>query len=68
MEMEQHKDAILPFPAQNAFTRDMRKKAAELGRAEYLSLWAGQGVELIRQMKAETLVRVLLTETLEALG
>lgn len=68
MEMEQQGNAILPFPIQNAFTRDIRKKAAELGRAEFLSLWAGQGVRLIRQMKAEELVLTLYEETLAALS
>jgi nitronate monooxygenase len=66
-EMEKQDSSILPFPAQNAFTRDIRKKAAELGRPEFLSLWAGQGVELIRKMKAEELVHLLYEETLTAL-
>lgn len=67
-EMEQHDAAILPFPVQNAFTRDIRKKATELGRPEFLSLWAGQGVGLIREMRAEELVQILYEETLRALG
>lgn len=66
-EMAQHDSSILPFPAQNAFTRDIRKKAAELGRAEFLSLWAGQGVGLIRQMPAQELVHTLYEETVLAL-
>ncbi len=66
-EMAQHNHSILPFPAQNAFTRDIRKKAAELGRAEFLSLWAGQGVGLIRKMNAQKLVHVLYKETVLAL-
>ena len=67
LEMEQHDSSILPFPAQNAFTRDIRKKAAELGHAEYLSLWAGQGINLIRKMKAGALIETLYEETLRAL-
>ncbi|MCL9683863.1 NAD(P)H-dependent flavin oxidoreductase [Legionella maioricensis] len=67
IEMEKQERSILPFPAQNAFTRDIRKKAAELGRSEFLSLWAGQGVELIRKMKAKELVQTLGEETLAAL-
>jgi nitronate monooxygenase len=66
-EMEQHRNAILPFPIQNAFTRDIRKKAAETGRAEFLSLWAGQGVVSIRQIPAGELVEVLRAETMQAL-
>src|SRR5262249_60788225 len=44
LEMAGKEETILPFPAQNAFTQDIRKKAAEAGSPDYLSLWAGQGV------------------------
>lgn len=40
LEMAAKENTILPFPAQNAFTQDIRKKAAELGLPDYLSLWA----------------------------
>lgn len=53
---------ILPFPAQNVFTRDIRKRSAELGKSDFLSLWSGQGIELIREMKAHELVAVLFQE------
>jgi nitronate monooxygenase len=66
-EMAGRDHAVLPYPAQNAFTRDVRRKAAQLGRADYLSLWAGQGLSLIRKMKAADLVRTLHEETLAAL-
>jgi nitronate monooxygenase len=67
LEMAAREDAILPFPAQNAFTQDIRKKAAQLGLPDYLSLWAGQGVGLIRAMKAEALVKTLFKETVDAI-
>ncbi|MEA3051981.1 MAG: nitronate monooxygenase [Sphingomonadales bacterium] len=59
---------ILPFPWQNALTRPLRTKAAELGRADLLSLWAGQGLRLARELPAAELVRVLLAETEAALA
>ncbi|GGO18445.1 oxidoreductase [Deinococcus humi] len=34
----------LPYPHQNALTRPMRAAGARVGRAEVLSLWAGEGV------------------------
>jgi nitronate monooxygenase len=68
IEMEQQDASVLPFPAQNAFTRDIRKKATELERAEFLSLWAGQGVGAIRQMNVQELVQTLYDETLKALN
>ncbi len=60
-------DHILPFPYQNALTRPLRAAAARLGRAEYLSLWAGQGLRLARRGPAGALVTRLAAETEEAL-
>jgi len=56
-------EAILPFPLQNALTRPLRTAAATEGRAEFLSLWAGQGVRLARREAAANLVRRLADET-----
>jgi nitronate monooxygenase len=62
-EMAARGDAILPFPAQNELTRDLRRTSASAGNPEFLSLWAGEGVGLIRdRMKAGELVRVLFEE------
>lgn len=62
-------DAEIPdFPIQNALTRPMRTAAAKAGRAEFLSLWAGQGLRLARRQKAGDLVRTLVEETEAALG
>ena len=44
-------DSILPFPLQNTLTRPLRNAAAKQGRAEFLSLWAGQGVRVWRAAK-----------------
>jgi nitronate monooxygenase len=55
-------DSILPFPLQNTLTRPMRKAAAEKGRSEYLSLWAGTGVTRIRALPAAEIVRLLVEQ------
>jgi len=55
--------AILPFPLQNALTRPLRSAAAKQGRAEFLSLWAGQGVRMARREPAASLVKRLADET-----
>ena len=55
--------SILPFPLQNALTRPLRTAAAKGGRAEFLSLWAGQGVRLARRQSASELVARLVKET-----
>ena len=56
------KELILPYPLQNALTRPMRTAAAQQGLADYLSLWAGQGVARSRAMPAGQLVARLLEE------
>lgn len=53
----------LPFPLQNTLTRPMRTAAAQHGRAEFLSLWAGQGVRLARRQTAAELMARLAGET-----
>jgi nitronate monooxygenase len=58
--------AMLPFPLQNALTRPLRTAAARQNRAEFLSLWAGQGVRLARRQKAADLVARLAAETTAA--
>ncbi len=58
--------AILPFPLQNALTRPLRTAAGRAGRAEFLSLWAGQGVRLARRQPAGELVARLAEEAAAA--
>jgi nitronate monooxygenase len=60
--------AIPPFPIQNALTRPLRLAAAQQGRAEYLSLWAGQAAHLARRQPAATLVARLVDETRAAIA
>jgi nitronate monooxygenase len=55
--------SILPFPLQNALTRPLRTAAAKNGRAEFLSLWAGQGVRMARRQSAAELIARLVKET-----
>ncbi|MDY0885618.1 NAD(P)H-dependent flavin oxidoreductase [Dongia soli] len=54
--------AVLPFPWQNALTRPMRSAATQQNKTDYLSLWAGQAVRLLRRQKAADLVTSLVTE------
>jgi nitronate monooxygenase len=67
-EVERGDDAILPFPLQNSLTRPLRNAATQQGRAEFLSLWAGQGVRLARRQSAAALVQRLAHETDAALA
>jgi nitronate monooxygenase len=54
--------AILPYPHQAALTNDIRQAAARQGRAEFLSMWAGQGAPLAVAKGAGELVRDLVEQ------
>jgi len=54
---------ILPFRQQNDLTRPMRNGAGQKGVADYISLWAGQGVARCREMPAAALIKTLLEES-----
>lgn len=58
--LNDRQDMILPYPLQNSLTRPMRTAAAQQGLADYLSLWAGQGVARACAMPAGDLVARLL--------
>jgi nitronate monooxygenase len=63
IEIDRNPADILPFPLQNTLTRPLRAAAAKQGRAEFLSLWAGQGLGLARRQPAAALMARLTTET-----
>lgn len=42
-EIDSQPGSILPFPAQNKFTRDLRNAASSKGISDFLSLWSGSG-------------------------
>jgi nitronate monooxygenase len=67
VESSEAPDSILPFPLQNALTRPLRAAAAKQDRAEFLSLWAGQGARMARRQTAAELVARLARETGAAL-
>jgi nitronate monooxygenase len=60
--MSAKQESVLPYPIQNALTRPMRTKAAELGNIDFMSLWAGQSAHLCRAMSAEALMHILMLE------
>jgi nitronate monooxygenase len=66
-EIDAAGDGIPGFPIQNALTRPLRTAAAKQGHAEFLSLWAGQGVRMARREPAAQLVARLVGETRAAI-
>jgi nitronate monooxygenase len=56
----------LPYPWQNAFTQPMRRAATAAKQAGLLSLWAGQGLGMLRETTASQLMAKLQEETKQA--
>lgn len=49
-------ERIPDYPIQNAWTKDVRAAAGAQGRAEFMSLWAGQAASLARRTTARQLI------------
>jgi len=67
-EVEALGEALLPYPAHYSMSRDLRKAAAERGKPDFIALWAGQGVGLMRRRAAADLVDDLVVESQGLLG
>jgi nitronate monooxygenase len=62
MVTEMKEVEVLPYPYQNALTRELRTAAAKVGEPEMLSLYAGQGASLVREMSVQKLIETLAQE------
>lgn len=60
--LEQNRAHRLAFPEQHSMTRNLRKVASATDNAEFLPMFAGQGVTLTRAMPAAELVGSLVAE------
>jgi len=61
-QLAPYETEIAPYPIQNALTAALRRAAAQQGRADYLALWAGQGVGAARMLPAADLLALLVQE------
>lgn len=53
----------LPFPSQNTATNEIRKAAAAQNNPDFMSLWAGQGLRMVKQgEKASQIVKEMMKE------
>jgi nitronate monooxygenase len=60
VEMGKHEDKLPAYPIQHELTRDIRKAAANQGRIEYMSMWAGQASRLVSGgAAADTILRLV---------
>lgn len=62
-EMSSLESEIPEYPIQNSLTRPIRNAAKEKADPSFMSLWAGQGSQMSRQINAEDLINALITET-----
>ncbi|CCE79989.1 Piso0_003082 [Millerozyma farinosa CBS 7064] len=53
---------VLPYPVQNALTQPLRKASTQKGDPDHISLWAGQGVNKVRQKKISEICNELRLE------
>lgn len=58
-EMSRYDGAIPPYPIQHQLTTDIRRAAAAAGRAELMSLWAGQAAGMSASRPAGEVVTTL---------
>ena len=63
--LEQNRALCLAFPEQHSMTRRLREVALANGNAEFMPMWAGQGVKLTRATAAAELVESLVSEARE---
>jgi nitronate monooxygenase len=55
-KLQGKENSILPYPLQNILIRSMRLAAAKADNADFLSLWAGQGITRARSLPAAKLI------------
>lgn len=56
-DMRFYPGTIPSYPIQNAMTRDIIQAAANANNPEYMSLWAGQGLRLVKEHSAAEIVK-----------
>ena len=62
-ELEAMDEPLLPYPLQYALSGPLRRESTKQGNTDFLSMWSGQGVGLIKEMSAAELVISLMSET-----
>ncbi|WP_232700145.1 NAD(P)H-dependent flavin oxidoreductase [Brevibacillus daliensis] len=64
--MEQFQESgldVLPYPIQNEITKEIRQAAGKVNDSHFMSLWAGQGVALLkREESASDIIEQLMNE------
>ncbi|MFC0187757.1 NAD(P)H-dependent flavin oxidoreductase [Fictibacillus aquaticus] len=58
----------LPYPIQHYVTSDIRKAAAEQGRSDMTSMWAGQAYSMSKECQAGALTKQLWKEAMDVVN
>jgi len=61
--MEALGEEPMPYPLHYALSGAIRRKATELGDSNFLAMWSGQGVGMLREMPAAELLLLLIDES-----
>jgi nitronate monooxygenase len=61
-DLKIHEDKLPSFPIQNTLTSSIRKAASINNNLEYMSLWAGQGASLARNVTVDELMKMTISE------
>lgn len=61
-DMHSFVGCIPAYPIQNEMTKDIRQAAAKEDNPEYMSLWAGQGLRLVKDDSAVTIMEQTIKE------
>jgi nitronate monooxygenase len=64
-EIEALGESLLPYPLQYAMSGPLRREATRQGNSDFLSMWSGQGVGMLREQPAADIVTQLMTDAEE---
>ena len=67
-DLDTERDRLAAFPFQAAVSADVREEATRRGERELMTMLAGQGLRLARELPAAELVATLVRETETTLG
>ena len=62
-EVEALDTEILPYPLQYSLSSPLRRAATEKENPDFLAMWSGQGVGMLKEMTSAELMRNLIEET-----
>lgn len=61
-KLKMAEECLPDYPLQNELTKAIRKAAAAKGKADYLSLWAGQSPRLAKKQTVDELIQKIVSE------